>query len=264
MMKFVIKFNEKISNSRTIVTVLNKFYPELTAYKLFDSEFTKNLFKNAIDNCYFFPFCGNKGSMTLENSNTILFFVPNKTNITEENLGSGINRISYLIGNLGVFVYIEFHEILGHYLRLTLSKIIEYNYISPREPNSNNNEAGECIEFILFGKRISSFTTKQILYFLDVNNYNKTCEKFREDFNNINAQPLNLSKEFLDMLKEINIDMDKNLINQKDVLSELFKENYILKDSLIQTPVLNNCVEKMELFYDEDIINFIKNKNNHL
>ena len=261
MMKFVNKFNEKISNSRTIVTMLNQLYPELSTYKLFESQFTKNLFKNAIDNCYFFPFNENKASMTLENSTKILFFVSNKANIIEENLDYYLNKLKYLIGNLGIFIYNELHEVLGNYLRLTLSKITEYNYTSPIEPNSNNNEDGECIDFLLFGKN-DSFNMKQILYFLDVNNYDKTYEKFREDFDNIEAQSLNISKEFLEMLKEVNINLDLDLINK--IGDEFFKENYILNDSLIQMPVLNDCVEKMELIRDEEIINFIKNINSNL
>ena len=260
-MKFVNKFNEKISNSRTLVTMLNQIYPELIKYKLFESQFTKNLFKNAIDNCYFFPFEENKAAMTLENSAKILFFIPNKASITEENLDYYLNKLKYLIGNLGIFIYNELNEVLGHYLRLTLSKIIEYNYTSPIELNSNDNEDGECFDFLLFGKN-DSLNMKQILYFLDVNNYDKTYEKFREDFDNIEAQSLNISKEFLEMLKEVNINLDLDLINK--IGDEFFKENYILNDSLIQMPVLNDCVEKMELIRDEEIINFIKNINSNL
>ena len=50
MMKFINKFNKKISNSTTIISALYQFYPELKRYRLFESEFTHNLFKNAIKN----------------------------------------------------------------------------------------------------------------------------------------------------------------------------------------------------------------------
>ena len=36
---------------------------------------------------------------------------------------SKLKNIKFIIGNLGVFIYIEFNEILGDYLRTILSKI---------------------------------------------------------------------------------------------------------------------------------------------
>ena len=35
MMKFIDKFNEKVSNSKTIISFLYQLYPELINYKLF-------------------------------------------------------------------------------------------------------------------------------------------------------------------------------------------------------------------------------------
>ena len=55
-MKFIESFNDKISTSNTMIDALYTLYPELRLYKLFESEFTKNLFKNAIKTCYFFFF----------------------------------------------------------------------------------------------------------------------------------------------------------------------------------------------------------------
>ena len=43
---------------------------------------------------------------------------------------SKLKNIKIIIGNLGVFIYIEFNEILGDYLRTILSKITTINYIS--------------------------------------------------------------------------------------------------------------------------------------
>ena len=140
MMKFVEKFNERIANSMTITTILNELYPELKTNKLFESEFTKTLFKNAFDTCYFFPFQGNKGAITLNNSGNIIFFIPNKTKINEDNLYMKTEKILYAIGNLSYFIYIEIREILEHHLRIILSKILEYNYISPIDPYSDKKE----------------------------------------------------------------------------------------------------------------------------
>ena len=252
MRKFIEKFNERIANSKTITTALYEFYPELKTYKLFESEFTKNLLKNAIDTCYFFPFHGNKGAITLNNSGNILFFIPNKTQINEDKLYMTTETILYAIGNLGSFIYIEFHEIFGHHLRIILSKILEYNYISPRDPDSDKNESGKCFELLLFGKRILSFSITQILYLLDVNNYSKNFKEFRENFLNIQPKTLNPSEEFLEMLKDINLNIDQSLINNNGEISTLFKENSIFEGFTIPVPLLDNCIDKIELDDDED------------
>ena len=50
---------------------------------------------------------------------------------------SKLKNIKIIIGNLGVFIYIEFNEILGNYLTTILSKITTINYISQRSPISS-------------------------------------------------------------------------------------------------------------------------------
>lgn len=255
MMKFINKFNEKISNSATIISALYQFYPELKRYKLFESGFTSNLFKNAIKTSYFFPLNGKRGATTLNDSGTILFFIGNRTIFEEKSLYKKENRILYLMGNLAVFIYTEFHEILGHYLRIILSKIIEYEYISPRLPYNDYDESGECIEALLFEKRILTFNTKQILYLLDINNYNKELEKFKEDFKHVNSKPFSLSGDLKKMLEEIEIIIDEDSLNNDEELAKLVKENNIFKGTTFDVPILHNCVEKFELFSDEDLIN---------
>ena len=85
---------------------------------------------------------------------------------------SKLKNIKIIIGNLGVFIYIEFNEILGDYLRTILSKITTINYISQRSPISEK-KSSEYIEFLLFKQRISNFNLIQFIYILDVNNYNE-------------------------------------------------------------------------------------------
>ena len=65
---------------------------------------------------------------------------------------SKLKNIKIIIGNLGVFIYIEFNKILGDYLRTILSKITKINYISQRSPISEKSELGEYIEFYYLNK----------------------------------------------------------------------------------------------------------------
>ena len=263
MFNFINKFNERISKSTTIIEALYKIYPELKQFKLFESNFTTELFQNALNNCYFFPFKGKVGATTLNSSGTILFFIPNKTKIKEKNLQTKLQINFYLIGNLAVFIYIELHEILGHFLRIILSKITEFNLISPRYPNSDSREAGKCIEYLLFGKRISSFSVQELLFLLDVKNYDKKLKEFNKEFNNINSKPLAPSDELKKMLKEININLDLIAINNENSVASLFNDNYILDDfeNEVEVPNLINCVEYYEFSPDENLINLIKDCN---
>lgn len=120
MMKFIIKFNEKISKSQTIIESLYKLYPDFKTLNLFESGFINNIFKTALKNSFFFPFDFKKQSIPLTNSGTMLFFIPNRTKFDEKNLALRININQYLIGNLSVFIYNEFHGILGLFLKIIL------------------------------------------------------------------------------------------------------------------------------------------------
>jgi len=238
--KFIEKFHEKISKSKTISTLLDYLYPGFEDIKLFQSEFIENLFKDSIKNAYFFPFSFRIGAKTLKRSNKILFFIPNRSSEFKENLISNLDkRKYYIIGNLGVFFYIEFHEVLGQYLRVVLSKLTTINYLSP---SSSIIEQDEYIESLLFGKRISDFTFIQLLYILDTENYKADYKAFRNNFLNIsNYFPSETCKE---MLRENNINLNSlDLQKKKKIISNLFNENNLMNNSIAELPLLNDCVE---------------------
>ena len=238
--KFIEKFHEKISKSKTISTLLDYLYPGFEDIKLFQSEFIENLFKDSIKNAYFFPFSFRIGAKTLKRSNKILFFIPNRSSEFKENLISNLDkRKYYIIGNLGVFFYIEFHEVLGQYLRVVLSKLTTINYLSSSSPIS---EKDEYIESLLFGKRISNFTFIQLLYILDTENYKADYKAFRNNFLNIsNYFPSETCKE---MLRENNINLNSlDLQKKKKIISNLFNENNLMNNSIAELPLLNDCVE---------------------
>jgi hypothetical protein len=128
-----------------------------------------------------------------------------------------LKNIKIIIGNLDVFIYIEFNEILGDYLRTILSKITTINYISQRTCISEKSELGECIEFLLFKQRISNFSLIQLIYLLNVNNYNVNFRTFRKKFQNIsNYIPTNIYK---DILLEINIKLTLSNIKKEQSLN---------------------------------------------
>ena len=101
---------------------------------------------------YFFPFSFKNSSKTLKINNQILLVIPNRSYFDEDSIQIEEYKNYYIIGNLGVFIYIELNEILGDYLRTILSKITTINYISQRSRISEKSELGEYIEFYYLNK----------------------------------------------------------------------------------------------------------------
>ena len=260
MKEFIDSFNNNISSSKTIATLLYELYPELKDKKLFESSFIEEIFKMALNNCYYYPFKGNIGAVTFDESGTILFFIPNRTNLKMYELNLLPKKATYMIINLGVFIYLEFHEILGHFLRIILSKIIDYKYISPHSNISEKNEFGECIEYYLFGKRFLNFTIKQLIYLLDFNNYKKHYLEFRKEFLNIDSMRYLPSKGFIELCSKIGVNINVIDNDIKDVGS-LLKEKNIFEDLIVNVPFYNNCNDNYELCQDETLINFLKSGN---
>ena len=246
-LEFIKQFNKKVSKSITISSLLNYLYPGYKEINLFEGEFMDILFENAINNCYFYPFFYKKvGAYTLNRNNQLIFFIPNRSKIGEDLLDLPQNYYQYLISNLGTFIYIEYQELFDHYLRALLSKITEMDYKSPRSSISNRNESGECIELLLFGNRIKFFNIKQMIYILDINNYNQNFNKFRENFMNIkNYFP---SKECKELLLEIDINLNEININDDSSLAGLFGFNesiYYENEENIELPFLEDCTDNI-------------------
>ena len=78
----------------------------------------------------------------------------------------------------------------------------------------------------------------------------------------MNSKPFSLSTDLKEMLEEIEIILDEDSLNNDEELAKLVKENNIFKGTTFDVPILHNCVEKFELFSDEDLINSIEKINN--
>ena len=221
-----------------------------------------NLFQNAINNSYFYPYFYKKvGAYTLYRSNQLIFFVPNRSKIREEEFDIPTNYNEYLLANLGCFIYIEYHELFGHYLRVLLSKITKINYQSPRSSISERRESGECIELLLFGSRIRFFNIKQLIFILDTNNYNLDFNKFRENFMNI--QNYSPSKECQETLIKLGIDLNDYNLKESTHKAALFgfNESINYENDDIEVPLLEDCIDKFSELNESDAISIIKSCN---
>ena len=123
-----------------------------------------------------------------------------------------MSKIAFLSQN----VKTNLHEIAGH-----INVIFQIYYISPKpinpsknEEKRNDKEYGEKIEECLFGGLQENIVLPQMLYILDINNYDKTIETFKEEYESYkkkNDYPLSYElKKFLR-----NLDINPNHINFK-------------------------------------------------
>ena len=70
--EYLIKFNKRISKSKTISTLLNYIYPGYEEIKLFESEFIENLFNDVI--ILFFSFFISKWFKNFKNKQSNIIF----------------------------------------------------------------------------------------------------------------------------------------------------------------------------------------------
>jgi hypothetical protein len=83
-----------------------------------------------------------------------------------------------------------------------------------------------------------------------VKNYDKDIENFRNDFININSKNFSPSDDLLKMLKENNIDLGKELINDDETI-KLFQESFISEKSFFAGPEFEDCIERHEIVSGE-------------
>ena len=126
------------------------------------------------------------------------------------------NKIFFLSNN----VKSNLHEIVGH-LNIRFQYYIskDKRYISspkPKNPSSQEKsrggkEAGEFIEELIFGTSEQKITIEQMLYILDIKNYEKDYINFRNGFIKCGEMKgYEISEEFKIFLSQLDID-SKNI-----------------------------------------------------
>ena len=123
------------------------------------------------------------------------------------------SKIFYLSNNVKSNLY----EIVGHLnikFQYYLSKDKRYTSPKPNKPSSqakdrNGKESGEFVEELLFGALNQKLEIEQMIYILDINNYNKDCTKFREDFLKCHEKKgYIIYPELKEFLNQLGIDFD--------------------------------------------------------
>ena len=206
----------KIFSSKTIRTAFEKICKEVcTDFKPYDFINDKEL--NTIFNeIKFFQFpIKNCFGMTLIDTLEIHEYYKGLNKDYEED----ISKILSLTFN----VVTNEHEILGH-LNIRIQNLINRKEVKSPKPNLGNNnlierdetESGDYIEELLYGKTISSLTYKEMLFILDIGNYNCSYDEFKKKFINCNNSLIKISNDFLKLIKSLNIKISNDIDNSED------------------------------------------------
>ena len=252
---FIQELLTKICQSKTIISLLNEIFPGCG--KIFNekSNFLTNLMNKMLQRFYFFKLSLLRKAVTYPEIKKIYFFIINKTT---KNVNSMNECQKFFVFNLAAFVYLFFHEFLGHFLLHYLELITKNKYKSPYSKIDKKKESGSFIETKLFGKRVKVDKYSYLLYMLDIVNYKNNYKTFCSNFNNIKTYTP--SKHLLDMFKkyfEINLDIRDETIEEKDIASEYSMVNRDNEDFSIFNSTLNDCIP----FNNNDLLYRLKNIN---
>ena len=102
-------------------------------------------------------------------------------------------------------------------------KIIRKNNINIKD-DIRVKEGGYTVEYLLYGRIINEINTKEAIYILDRNNYQKSLQNFFLDFNDLNNN--SLASVFEKAIKGKNIDITViKAFEEYKSLKKDFKEN---------------------------------------
>ena len=196
-----ISFNISIFNSKTIKSLFDSL-----SLKQDDTILDQNELYIIFDNILYFIFPSNFKGLT-ENKIMRIYEYGLLINLLNED-------ISKLI-SFAFLLKINVHEILGHfnegyqtysdtkmkkiYYSQNLNKTLSTDY----SKNRSNKELGEDIEIKLYGRVIKSFTVKEALFVLNLNNYLCHYDTFRNNFMKCNNEKLNIDIVFQSILEKV-------------------------------------------------------------
>ena len=226
-----ITFNFSIFNSKTIKTLFASIIKEQD-----DSLLNEGELNTIFDNIMYFTFPTDFKGLTERKIMKIYEYglledIPNED-------------ISKLI-SFAFLLNINEHEILGHYnigyQTYNCSKKKEI-YYSPKvdktlstdyAKNRGDKESGENIEIKLYGRVIKSFTIKEALFVLNLNNYFCDYNTFRKNFMKCNNEKVKIDIVFQTVLERVfRIKIEKIKLNENECFPiDNFIKKYTHKDT---------------------------------
>ena len=201
----------KVLSSKLVKSIFEKIFDnidkdkKLNPYNFIDEDEIKLILRNT----RYYIFKSDFHGLTLK-KNLIIYQNGDPYFVDQNPL---ISKLAYLSNN----VQSNLHEIIGHLnIRFQLYIFKDKRYTSPKpdKPSEqakdrNGKESGEFVEELLFGALNQKLEIEQMIYILDINNYNKDCTKFREDFLKCHEKKgYIIYPELKEFLNQLGIDFD--------------------------------------------------------
>ena len=207
--------------SSNVINIVAKKICEKQYYNFFNESDLLNI----INNIRYFLFDSDFSGYTKGR----VLFIYLRTTIYYKNVDNNLNKLF----NLANYVIVSIHEIVGH-LNIRIQNYLgQKEYLSPKPEkgsdyaNSRNKESGEYIEEQLFDRILESLTIKEILFILDIKNYN--FNEFKNNFLKCNNEDIEVSNELNEILKIYGIDISKINTRSKKKYRLLKINNNILE-----------------------------------
>ena len=230
------KFLKEILKSNVFNKLFKFLYDE--KYKDFfnDNDFVNEFIENYFR---FIPYKSNNNcGMTDRFSSKSYIFLDEKEilkNLSEKEIKD--------ILKIGTIIVITVHEI-NHNIYSYILHFFNYLNLSfeslRKQKIYDIREGGFYIELILFGKIINEISLEEVLYILNIDNYNKSLTEFQKDFMNLKQEDIKIKGIFSELNKIIERENFENIRNIS--IKTKYVSNHSMKDIKIDVPMRRNCV----------------------
>ena len=241
-----------------IITLSSNVFKEafelLTGNKEYEEIFNKEMIIEFINNIRFLPIDYSRTSAFIDTL-SLITFIPTLKKKINHNLKKNPNEIILKTLENSMIIEIIYHE-FGHAINSVLSFIENKLKLigTPRKEFLKIKEGGYYLELALFGKVIKNLSYGEALYILNLNNYNKSLDNFKNGFEKLSIDDLKISGLFSDLnLKNKN--EVENLKNEVYIKAKIEEKEDSLKNIKIVIPPKNDILnreikeEDLQLYY---------------
>ena len=241
-----------------IITLSSNVFKEafelLTGNKEYEEIFNKEMIIEFINNIRFLPIDFSRTSAFIDTL-SLITFIPTLKKKINHNLKKNPNEIILKTLENSMIIEIIYHE-FGHAINSVLSFIENKLKLigTPRKEFLKIKEGGYYLELALFGKVIKNLSYGEALYILNLNNYNKSLDNFKNGFEKLSIDDLKISGLFSDLnLKNKN--EVENLKNEVYIKAKIEEKEDSLKNIKIVIPPKNDILnreikeEDLQLYY---------------
>ena len=246
----VNKFLSKIFCSKVIKEAFEILFPK---YFSFPFKNEKEALDFINDNFHYIPYKSLKtGGLTEKMSLEVYYFLQarktffDKTNLNDEY----IHLVEKIFYNSNA-VKTNTHQMNHNFYNLLFMQSNGMNAVETlRKNNIEISESGKNLERLLFDRCLYRMTLFECIYILNEKNYDKSLEKFREDFNDIKENDLLIENNgIFSEFNSIVTFMDNNLLTNSIMVSD---DNYDHDENKLKTYFIDNIED------ENDVLGFIR------